>query len=166
MHDARAVANFLLDYAELRGKKLTIMALLKILYFAHGWHLAKFGSPLVRNGFEAWRDGPVVRSVYYCFRQHRKDPIRTRATRFDPATEKYEKAKYYLNDEQAGLLKWVFDTYGHLNAFQLSSLTHEPGSPWDLIWNGPRDKIVLGMRISDDLIRGHFLMSSSTSPLH
>jgi uncharacterized phage-associated protein len=160
-HDARAVANFLLDYAESEGRKLTIMALLKIIYFAHGWHLAKFGRPLIRNPFEAWRDGPVVRAVYDCFRDSGTKVIDRRATKFNPVSERYEPVSYSLDQEQATLLRNVFGAYGHLEAFRLSNLTHEPGSPWDMVWNAPREKITLGMRISNEAIKKDFLLSRS-----
>ena len=44
-YDARAVANFILDLAERDGRALTQVALLKILYFAHGW----VGSSFIRT---------------------------------------------------------------------------------------------------------------------
>jgi uncharacterized phage-associated protein len=165
MHDARAIANFLLDYAESEGKKLTIMSLLKIIYFAHAWHLAKFGEPLIRNPFEAWHNGPVVRAVYDCFRDYGPKVIDGRATKFNPLNEAYEPVGYRLNQKQAAILRNVFGAYGHINAFRLSDMTHEVGSPWDLVWNAPRDTVNLGMRISNDSIRLDFLSSRSHFPL-
>jgi uncharacterized phage-associated protein len=165
VHDARAVANFLLDHADSIGKKLTIMALLKIIYFAHGWHLAKFEGPLIRNAFEAWQEGPVVRVVYNCFRDAGTKSINSRATQFNPAVGRYETVSYTLGEEQAMLLRNIFGAYGHLNAFKLSDLTHEPGSPWDLVWNAPPEKITLGMRITNEAIRRHFLTSRPPSQL-
>jgi uncharacterized phage-associated protein len=161
MHDARAISNFLLDYAESEGKKLTVMSLLKIIYFAHGWHLAKFGRPLIRNPFEAWHNGPVVRAVYDCFRDYGSKVIDDRATKFNPLSESYEPVDYRLNPEQATLLRNVFGAYSQMNAFQLSDMTHQAGSPWDLVWNSSRDTVNLGMRISDDSIRLDFLRSRS-----
>jgi uncharacterized phage-associated protein len=66
---------------------------------------------------------------------------------------------YRLDQKQAALLRNVFGAYGHLEAFRLSDITHEPGSPWDMVWNAPRDKINLGMRISDESIQRDFLRS-------
>ena len=94
--------------------------------------------------------------VYDCFKGIGSKPIDSRATRFDPLTEKYEAVKYNLGSEDSELLKNVFDAYGHLNAFRLSNISHERGSPWDRVWNAPKDKITLGMKIPDVLIREHF----------
>ena len=63
-HDARAVANFLLDAADTHNITLSITSLLKIIYFAQGWHLAKYNRPLIGQSFEAWEFGPVIRVVY------------------------------------------------------------------------------------------------------
>ena len=46
--------------------------------------------------------------------------------------------------------------YGHLHAFELSKMAHEPGGPWDRVWNAPGGRISLGMRISNATIREHF----------
>lgn len=62
-YDARDIANFFLDAAERNQTTLSITSLLKIIYFAHGWHLAEFGLPLIGQPFEAWQHGPVVRVV-------------------------------------------------------------------------------------------------------
>ncbi len=164
-HDARAVANFLLDHADSTERKLTLMALLKIMYFAHGWHLAKLGTPLVRNAFEAWREGPVIRAVYNCFQSCGAGVIHHRATRFNPTSGKYEIVPYALGEEQAKLLTDVFGVYGHINAFILSDLTHEPGSPWDSVWNASSKHITLGMRITNEDIRNYFLTSRPPSQL-
>ena len=40
------------------------MKLQKLLYCVQGWHLARFGEPLFDAPIEAWRDGPVIRSVW------------------------------------------------------------------------------------------------------
>ena len=156
-HDAREIANFFLDHADSRGVPLTIMSVLKLIYFAHGWHLARFGCPLVKNRFEAWQHGPVVRVVYDCFQAEGDKPIRDRATRFDPLTATSVPADYELDAEERSFLRQIFDTYAHLHAFRLSGLTHEPGSPWDQLWNEMDGSTNPGMRITDESIRDHFM---------
>ncbi|MGH6962497.1 MAG: Panacea domain-containing protein, partial [Dongiaceae bacterium] len=74
-YDARAVANCLLDYADSKSSEITLLTLMKVIYFAHGWHLARFGQPLVTNHFEAWERGPVVRVLYDEFKDRRARPI-------------------------------------------------------------------------------------------
>ena len=38
------------------GLRLTHIAINKVMYYAHGWHLAKYDLPLIRQEFEAWKD--------------------------------------------------------------------------------------------------------------
>ncbi len=156
-HDAREIANFFLDHADSRGVPMTIMSLLKLIYFAHGWHLARCGQPLVKSRFEAWQHGPVVRSVYECFQGAGDRPIQDRATRFDPLTATSLPADYELDAEERAFLRQIFDAYAHLHAFRLSDLTHEPGSPWDQLWNEAGGSTSPGMRITDESIRDHFM---------
>src|SRR5258708_27357157 len=52
--------------------------------------------------------------------------------------------------------------YTTLFRSQLSDMTHEKNSPWDRVWNAPAGKVTLGMRISDQAIKGHFLDRKST----
>ena len=47
---------------------LTNMKLNKLLYFAQGYYLKKYGRPLFDNAIEAWEHGPVVPEVYSAYK--------------------------------------------------------------------------------------------------
>jgi uncharacterized phage-associated protein len=159
-YDARGIANYLLDYAESKRQPVTIMSLLKILYFAHAWHLAKTGEPLVGQPFEAWQYGPVCRVVYDQFKGAGKAPVEGRATALNVSTASFETASYDpVDTETRKLLRQVFDSYSHLHAFRLSELTHEKGSPWETVWEAASRRAVPGMVISNELIREWFQQS-------
>lgn len=162
-HDARDIANFFLDYANEKNTSLTIMVLLKLIYFAHGWHLAKYEKPLIKNSFEAWKHGPVVRAVYECFDDLGDKPIKTRAKKFDPIKAEYFEATYNLNSEEQDLLRHVFEAYAHFHAFRLSDITHELDSPWQKIWNPEDSSSHPGMQISNDSIKAHFERNASVA---
>lgn len=51
-----------------RELEMTSMRLQKLLYYAHGCHLATHGVPLFSDRIEAWSNGPVVRTA---FNEHR-----------------------------------------------------------------------------------------------
>ena len=68
-HDARAVANRLLQLAEEDGNQLTVMQILKLVYFCHAWTLALYDRPLIEQPIEAWRYGPVIPDVYHSFKK-------------------------------------------------------------------------------------------------
>lgn len=156
-HDAREIANFILDHAAERGVPVSILKLLKLIYFAHGWHLAKHAAPLVKNRFEAWRDGPVVRALYENLPHSGDKPIQDRATKFDPRTGECYVASYSLHEEEKEFIRQIFEAYGYLHALRLSDITHESGSPWDKLWNDARGVSHPGMTITDASIREHFL---------
>ena len=165
-YDAREIANFFLDHAEEKGVALTIMPLIKLIYFAHGWHLARFDRPLVKNEFEAWQYGPVVRVVYESFPDARDKLITSRAEKFTPLTGSHSVAKYQVADYEREFLTQIFGAYAHLHAFKLSSVTHEPGSPWDEIWQASDEAINPGMRIADARIKSHFLRRHQDTQEH
>ena len=137
MYDPIAIANFFLDLAEGDPRPTAAIAplkLQKLLFVAHGWHLAFQGRPLVREPFGAWRWGPVVESVYQEFKRFGSEPITEKGTR------SYKRARnevaYYepelgSNDQDVKrVLEWVWKWYGQYTGPQLTSITHKPESPW------------------------------------
>lgn len=159
-YDARAIANFFLDYGASKGQAITTMSLLKILYFAHAWHLAKTNKPLVGQPFEAWQYGPVSRVVYDQFRKLGGKPIEGRASVLNVATAQFEVAAYDQVDEDAReFLRNIFDYYSQYHPFRLSDLTHEKGSPWEQVWTEASRRSVPGMVISNESIRNWFEQS-------
>jgi uncharacterized phage-associated protein len=156
-YDARAIANFFLDYGAAKGQSVTIMSLLKILFFAHAWHLIKTGVPLVGQPFEAWKHGPVSRVVYDQFKGLGSRPITARAKVLNVMTAQYEVAECNdLDSETSNLLRNVFDYYSQYHPFTLSDLTHEKGSAWDKVWTEATRRAVPGMVISNESIRDWF----------
>ena len=156
MHDARAIANFFLDRAERRGMKLTTMTLLKVLFFAHAWYLAKESKPLIAQPFEAWEYGPVSRIVYDQFKNNGKEPISKRAVSFDANRSSFCNTPYFLDRETEVFLNNIFDYYSQFDAFKLSDLTHEKGSPWDVVWSAAATRAVPGMYIPNEIIASWF----------
>jgi uncharacterized phage-associated protein len=159
-YDARAISNLLLDRGAVIGCPVTIMSLLKILYFAHAWHLAKTDEPLVGQPFEAWKYGPVNRVVYEQFKGLGSKPIETRAKVINVDTAIFETAKYDDVDvETSRFLGNIFDFYSQYHPYKLSDLTHEEGSPWEMVWTEATRKAVPGMVISNESIRSWFRTS-------
>lgn len=163
MHDARQVANFLLDYADERGVVLTNMAVLKHIYFAHGWHLAICSQPLISNRIEAWEHGPVIRSVYDCFKAFGSDAITSRATTIDWETGEVVEARATFSVETQALLHWTLNYYAGYGAFELSAITHEADGPWNRVWNARDGKVRLNMEISNKVIQDHFVHQLKTA---
>ncbi|BBF94330.1 Panacea domain-containing protein [Blastochloris tepida] len=156
MYDARAIANFFLDRAAEQGMTLTIMTLLKVLYFSHAWYLAKHNAPLVAQPFEAWRHGPVNRVVYDQFKEYGEREIDRRAHSFDPKLLKFVPTPYDFDEYTSDFLENIYDYYSKFHPFKLSHLTHEKGGPWDIVWSQAEKQAVPGMIIPNELISTWF----------
>ena len=141
MYEALKVANYFLYK---RYGQLTPMQVLKLVYFAHGWTLKLTGKPLIYEPVEAWRWGPVVRSVFDAFKHHGNGYI-------GEALPKYK--KNIVNHKQ--ILDRVFKLYGQKSGRDLSALTHMIGTPWYEIYIKQKKNWGSAI-IPDELIRDYF----------
>jgi uncharacterized phage-associated protein len=154
-YSPKAIANFFLRTAWAENCPLTQMKLHKLLYYAHGWQLGLRDSPLIDETVEAWQYGPVVRSVYYEFRDLGASPITRQATELDTSAMDLIAPEVPQEDGSSrGLMDRVWQVYGKLSAAQLSQMTHVPDSPWSQTWE--RAQGIKGVDIPNDLIRDYF----------
>ncbi|MEJ1998904.1 MAG: DUF4065 domain-containing protein, partial [Maritimibacter sp.] len=108
-YDSRVVANRILEIAETKGIKLTLMQLLKLVYIAHGWWLSfSNGRPLTSDTPQAWQYGPVYPAVYNAFRRYGSREIEHKAS--DLITG-YEYSGSFSSDVDR-LLEQVVESYG------------------------------------------------------
>ena len=156
MHDARAVANFFIDRAASEARQLTVMTLLKVIYFAHAWYLAKHSKPLIGQPFEAWKYGPVIRVIYEQCKNLDENTICEKLKSLDILSGKYVETKYKFLEEEEFFLNGIFDYYSKFHAYRLSDLTHEAGSPWDIVWRQAEIRAIPGMVIPNESIRCWF----------
>lgn len=120
------VANFLVYMMSDSCEDLTNMKLNKILYYAQGHYLRKFGTPLFRDKIEAWTHGPVVPTVYATYKAFGDQPI----TKFDSSKLNN------LDETKKSFLLDVARVYGRYTASVLRSMTHQPKSPWNQTGEG------------------------------
>jgi len=153
-HDARGIANAILDAAERDGRSLDHISLQKILFLLHAWWLSHKGEPLVAQAFEAWEYGPVSRIVYDSFKSCKDSPVGPlRATRTDPFTEAVDRVPANLSAEEHDFLVRCVRYYSSYSAFELVRLTHAPNGPWDLVFRQHRGPDAI---IDNTLIRRAF----------
>jgi uncharacterized phage-associated protein len=142
-YDALSVANFMLGSAKSNNLGLSPMQVQKLVYFAHGWNLGLKDSRLIEQSVEAWEWGPVIREIYKAFKCYGSGAIGEEAKCPPiPATD----------TATTSLLNKVFEKYGSMSAWQLSRLSHLPGSPWEKTW----EQNTTGIIIPDELIRTYF----------
>ena len=147
-YDSRAIANEILHYAHEKGLKLTIMQLIKLVYLANGWSLALLDYPLIDEPVQAWQYGPVIPNVYRTFNRFRSAPI----TGY--AVEEFSGHEYRapLDEAERRLIRAVVDTYGHMHAFKLSEIMHQPNTPWNQTYESQGPYSV----IPENVIKDHF----------
>ena len=142
---ATTVADEILKIAKRKGKSLTPMQLMKLVYIAHGWSLAILNQDLFSDRIEAWKYGPVIPTLYQATKRFGRNAI--------PHELIEDHVPSRLPVEVQSFLEDVFSKYGHLSGISLSNLTHRPGSPWDKRY---RDG-VMNIEIPDDIIREHYV---------
>ena len=125
------------------------MQLNKMTYIAHGWYLALKGKPLVVDEIEAWKYGPVIRCLYFEFKKYGNDFVPYR-----PIEE-----TNCIKDEDKVLLDKIIEVYGKYEGIELSELTHQDKTPWDIIWNKSGEFSV----IPNSIIKEHYMEKAKSN---
>ena len=121
MHTPKDIANFFLCLSEPDvGDVLSNLKIQKLVYYAQGFHLAIFGTPLFEDPILAWEHGPVVPSLYYEFKQYGSGQI--------PVPEEFDTDIF--SKEQNELLLEVNQVFGQFSAWKLRNMTHSE-RPWN-----------------------------------
>ena len=113
------------------GNPVTQMKLQKLIYFAHGLHLATYNKPLIQETFQAWKFGPVVPSVYQDYKLYGSMPIAaTDYLFFFKDASVFDKELTLLDNEAQTSIKITWDALKDTSASRLSNWTHKANSPW------------------------------------
>ena len=158
MYEARKICNLILSRFDAHLFNLTNLRLNKLLYFIHGHSLIDRESGLVRNHFEAWQYGPVVRVVYDAFKPFNERAITSPATFLDYSTGRTTTIPFDdIIPRDASFIVDVCKTYASYTTGKLVALSHQERGAWDTVFSAQANNRQLSPRISDDLIRREFL---------
>jgi uncharacterized phage-associated protein len=150
MHSSIKIANYFLKKAKEDKKDLTPLQLMKLVYLAHGWMLGVYGRHLIKEPIEAWQYGPVIPDLYHKIKKFRSSPVEHPIDNtifgFD-----FDKKEPDFDENEKNILGQVYDIYSNWSGIRLSTLTHMPGSPWDIVW-----KMENSGRISNDVIMDYY----------
>lgn len=144
------VVNTLLKTAKDQKLELTHLQIQKLVYFLHGYYLAKSGNSLIEEPFQAWRYGPVLTSLYENLKKYGSQPVKAYLPTVDKITGK--ESFFIVSDaheEFWSVFPLVWEKYAKLSGGRLSELSHKKGSPWDLTPN-------LMQVIDDQVIKSYF----------
>lgn len=125
------------------GQETTPMHVIKLAYLCHGWMLGIHARSLLNEPVEAWRYGPVIPSVYHRYKSFRMNAIDTDLVN----------RSSYLDDDQERIVSEVVDAYREYEAWMLSTITHQRGTPWYETYRGGLGE---GAIIPNRLIQKHY----------
>lgn len=139
MHvNATAVANYFVDLAEQNNFELMQMGLMKRVYITHGFSLAIFDKSALDSRFdvvEAWKNGPVIPSVYHSFKYNKNNPITEKSVFVEMVNGNIKTTTPNLeNEEIKAVANMVWKRYENWSDFQLVELLHRKGTPWFLCY--------------------------------
>jgi uncharacterized phage-associated protein len=157
MYEARKICNLLLSEFDAIEFDITNLRSNKLLFFIHAEALRLRPSGLIRNHFEAWQFGPVLRPVFDAFKISKEAPIMAPAQYLDYATGQRGPIPFDdVKAEDVQLIVSEFRKYSRFTTGQLVSLSHEPGGPWDIVYRATLADPTKSPRIPNELIRNHF----------
>ena len=148
-YPASVIAYAFVEKGIEEGRFVTQMKLQKMVYFAHGYHLAKYGEPLVVEKFEAGKFGPVVEEIYQTYKLYGSDPIMD--TVFLPKPPRAYRYKP-LDESALDAIEYTWKVTKNLSAAQLSQWSHLDGSPWARVYDPENSSTI----IPDQAIREYF----------
>ncbi|WP_128546658.1 Panacea domain-containing protein [Larkinella soli] len=148
MFSALTIAKQFINRAIAEGKPLTPMKLQKLIYLAHGLHLARHKTPLIREKIQAWSYGPVIPDVYGRFKRFGNNPITTPMPPGDWDEE--------LDAQAQDSIHFAWDIAKDFNAIQLSNWTHVEGSPWFQSVSRNEGGLIDQEPIDNDVIKDYF----------
>lgn len=155
-YSAKAIANAFYDLGVADGQFICPMKMQKLVYIAHGWSLGLLDEPLIREQIQAWKYGPVIKELYHEFKVYGNGNITKKATDIKLNKDTLEIDHNVpeiaeTDDRTKQLIHSVWNAYKKFSGGQLSNITHQQGTPWDLTYNGMR-----GVVVDNNIINDHY----------
>lgn len=122
MYASTTIANSIIA----RDPGRTPMAIVKLVYLAHGWSLAN-KKPIVSDLPEYWQWGPVHEAVYSLLRRFGNDPVQL------PQSVPGSYLSLLVPEEDewtCTFLDELVRIHKDFTAVQLSNYCHSTGTPW------------------------------------
>ncbi len=121
------VANSVLDRAFIEGIDISPMKIQKMVYFIYKRYYQNTKQPLFSEGFEAWRYGPVVPTIYNAFKRYAARPIKSF---FIEQDGKAYSVDLNSSAEFRKAIDYVWQHYSQKDGITLSNVTHRKDTAW------------------------------------
>ena len=146
--NAISLANYFIDLASSSQKGIYQMGLMKRVYITHGFCLALLDKSALDPRFdvvEAWKNGPVIPSVYHSFKHNGTKKITEKSFFVMNLLENGEldiQTPQLEEDDFKKIAEFVWTRYIDFTDYKLVELTHRPGTPWDLCYKEGKNNII------------------------
>ena len=147
------ISDYILTLAAKKNIQLTQFQIIKLVFIAHGRHLAIMGEPLISDRIEAWKHGPVIPVLYQELRVYGDSPVQHLRYCGTPTNSDIRGEFFHsvLSNEDRAIIGGVVDDYGDWTMSEMYQLCHEDGSPWHTCYTGE-----YGVEIPDNVIRQYY----------
>lgn len=133
------------------GEPLTLLKVLKLLYYAEGCSLALENGSLFNEKIYAWGHGPVVVEVY---EHYKNDPYNLP---FGSVEDTDAVKLINKNPYDSDLLNQVFEDFGQFSAWALRNETHKE-TPWiEATNNGHHLNTIISRETMKSYFKEHYL---------
>ncbi len=139
------VARWIIAAAKDAETPVTALQLQKLMYYAHGYSLARTGEPLLAEGIQAWQNGPVCKPVYHAFKEYVDRPI-------DNISVCKSTVEQSLDDRTVNVLQDVWSRYGSWSGRELWESTHTE-TPWRTSYQEGVQNVPIGDAIIEEYFR-------------
>lgn len=116
------LSKYVIKYVNDMGHEVSHLKLQKLIYYIDAWHYVLLEKPIIKENFEAWMHGPVVRQLWNYY----KDVSTLNAIL---VVKDDDRITLDISEEQLEVINDVLDEYGNKSAYYLECLTHEE-KPW------------------------------------
>ena len=146
MMKASDVADFLICIGNAENEDpMTNLRINKLMYFAQGWHLQRFGNPLFNEDIKAWKYGPVVESIYRKYHSYGRNIITECTPGFN--------ASAITTDD----LQLLIDVYSRYRSYSISRLvekSHGDNTPWAKVYRDG-ENMTIPLNLISEYFRNH-----------
>ena len=149
MYSALSIAHYLVRESAKQKIALTPFKVEFMVCFAHGWHLAIDGRPLIDEPLKAYRHGPVIESVHKFYSKVKRIETTVNQEMIDP-----------LKEKDCEFLNGILVYYGHLNELEMQTLCTNEGTPWFTTYKKSSGALV----IEDQRIKVHYKLLHVSHP--
>lgn len=150
-HSSVLVSDYLLGRCAAAGVVPTGFKLTRLVFVAHGRHLAVTGRPLICDRVCAWKTGPVMPVLYLALLPRGDGPVEGSLYGNLPAGALDGVFHTIFTKAERKIMDGPVADYAGWTDADLNALCREPGSPWDECHTGDP-----GAEIPDRIIRRYY----------